>query len=123
MSMRQLDMVLIPKCYFIMGSILDLDQEAFKEESPIHVVYLTNYYLSRTPITNAEYASFIAATRYPSPEGWRGKLPPHEKEMHPVVNTSWMDATAYCRWLSATTGKTYRLPSEAEWEKGARGIN
>ena len=123
MSMKQPDMVLISKSYFIMGSIPTLDQDAFEEETPIHIVYLTDYYLSRTPITNDQYALFIADTHYASPEGWYEKLPPRGKERHPVVNVNWEDSSAYCRWLSTTTGNAYRLPSEAEWEKGARGVN
>jgi toxoflavin biosynthesis protein ToxD len=121
--MKQLDMVIIPKGHFIMGSIPTLDQEAFDEETPMHIIYLTDYYLSCTPITNDQYALFIAATHYSSPEGWHGKVPPHGKERHPVVNVNWEDSSAYCRWLSTTTGDAYRLPSEAEWEKGARGVN
>jgi formylglycine-generating enzyme required for sulfatase activity len=122
MSIKQPEMVFIPKGYFIMGSIPELGG-AFENEAPIHIVYLTNYYLSRTPITNAAYAHFIADTHYVVPEGWRGKNPPYGKEMHPVANVSWKDAMTYCGWLSTIKGQTYRLPSEAEWEKGARGTN
>jgi formylglycine-generating enzyme required for sulfatase activity len=121
MSIKPPDKVLIPRGHFIMGSITGLGG-AFEEEAPMHVVYLTDYYLSRTPITHREYAQFIAAMRYPAPDGWRGMSPPFGKEKHPVSNISWQDATAYCDWLSSVTGLTCRLPSEAEWEKGARGI-
>ncbi len=120
MSIKPPDVVLIPRGHFIMGSITELGG-AFEEEAPIHIVYLTDYYLSRTPITNTEYADFVAATHRATPSGWPGKSPPYGKEMHPVANVSWQDATAYCKWLSGIIGQCCRLPSEAEWEKAARG--
>jgi formylglycine-generating enzyme required for sulfatase activity len=55
------------------------------------------------------------------PDDWEDGQPPKEKLNHPVVNVSWYDACAYCRWLSQATGKAIGLPSEAEWEKTARG--
>jgi formylglycine-generating enzyme required for sulfatase activity len=116
------DMILIQRGHFIMGSIPELDTLAFESEFPAHVVYLTDFHISRMLVTNAEYAVFLEATNYQAPEGWRGKHPPLGKEEHPVVNVSWHDAQTYCRWLSQATGKPFRLPSEAEWEKAARGL-
>jgi hypothetical protein len=55
------------------------------------------------------------------PEGWEGEEYPEGKGDHPVVEVSWEDAMAYCNWLSGMTGYSYRLPTEAEWEKAARG--
>lgn len=55
------------------------------------------------------------------PEHWIGGRPPSGKEDYPVVYVSWHDAVAYCRWLTKVTGRPYHLPSEVEWEKGARG--
>ncbi len=118
-----LDMVLIPRSHFIMGSIPEIDKSAYEEETPIHIVYLTDYYISRTPITNAAYAAFIEATCHSSPQGWRDNKFLPDKDEHPVVNVSWHDAYEYCQWLSQTSGRVFRLPTEAEWEKAARGTN
>ena len=56
-----------------------------------------------------------------APDDWADGQPPKDKLHHPVVNVTWHDACAYCRWLSEVTGKAIALPSEAEWEKAARG--
>jgi formylglycine-generating enzyme required for sulfatase activity len=74
------------------------------------------------PVTNAQYAPFVQAT-FRTPGHWEARKPPRGKADHPVVNVSWDDAVAYCDWLAGVTGKPYRLPSEAEWEKGARGTD
>jgi len=115
------EMVLIPAGEFLMGSDPSVDQDAYDDEQPQHTLYLPDYYLAKTPVTSAQYAAFVQATGHEEPEDWKGGKPPRGKEDHPVVYVSWHDAVAYCRWLSEVTGKTYRLPSEAEWEKGARG--
>jgi formylglycine-generating enzyme required for sulfatase activity len=71
-------------------------------------------------VTNAQDAAFVQATGHELPRYWKGGKPPSGKEDHPV-KIARDDAMAYCRWLSEVTGKPYRLPSEAEWEKGAWG--
>lgn len=88
---------------------------------PIHRVFLKYYQISRTPITNAQYRLFLEATGGKAPQHWENNQPRRGWENHPVVNVSWYDAMAYCRWLSEITGKTISLPSEAQWEKSARG--
>jgi formylglycine-generating enzyme required for sulfatase activity len=110
------EMVRIPAGGFVMGT-----GRGPADERPRHTVDLPDYYLARTPVTNAQYAAFVAATGHLPPRHWGGGEPPADIHEHPVLQVSWDDALAYCRWLSQATGRQYTLPSEAEWEKGARG--
>ena len=115
------EMILIPAGEFLMDSDPSVDKDADRNEQPQHAVHLPDYYIAKTPVTNAQYVAFVQAADHAHPRHWKGGKPPVGKEGHPVVNVSWHDTVAYCRWLSEVTGKPYRLPSEAEWEKGARG--
>jgi formylglycine-generating enzyme required for sulfatase activity len=126
------EIILIPAGEFLMGSDPTKDKDARDDEQPQHTLYLPDYYLAKTPVTNAQYAAFVQATghRVPNvdeswakPYNWSGTTPPKGKEDHPVVLVSWHDAVDYCNWLAEVTSKPYCLPSEAEWEKGARGSN
>jgi formylglycine-generating enzyme required for sulfatase activity len=117
------ELILIPAGEFLMGSDVQKDKDAGEDEMPQHTVYLPDYYMAKTPVTNAQYAAFVEATGHEQPRHWKGGPPPGGKEDHPVVYVSWHDAVAYCNWLAEVTGKAYRLPSEAEWEKGARGTD
>jgi len=82
---------------------------------------LDEYQIGRYPVTNAEYAEFVADAGRETPKHWRGDRPPEELVSHPVVYVTWEDALAYVDWLRERTGQPYRLPTEAEWEKAARG--
>jgi formylglycine-generating enzyme len=116
-----LELVLVPTGEFLMGSDPKVDKDAQPDQQPQHRLYLPEFYIGKVPITNAQFAGFIRATRRQAPSHWEnGALPPGRAE-HPVVNVTWDDAVAFCRWLSEATHRSFRLPSEAEWEKAARG--
>jgi formylglycine-generating enzyme required for sulfatase activity len=112
--------VLIPAGPFLMGSLpADIIPV---EETPQHEVVLPAYRIGQYPVTNAQYAEFIKREKQQEPPkktGWFLREPPADKLDHPVTGVSWNDAQAYCRWLSDQTGRLYRLPTEAEWEKAA----
>lgn len=123
-------MVQIPAGRFLMGSTKEqiaqfardgTPKHLTQNETPQHKVELSEYYIGKYPITNLEYQVFVQDTKYGPPSIWNGNLFPVGREKHPVVNISWGDAFSYCQWLSKQTGKLYRLPTEAEWEKAARG--
>ncbi len=116
------EMVLVPAGEFLMGSNPRRDRDAERCEQPQHSFYLPDYYIAKTPVTNAQYMHFVQAI-FRQPEHWERGKPPQGEEDHPVVRVSWHDAVDYCKWLTETTGKAYRLPTEAEWEKAARGTD
>lgn len=114
-------MILIPAGEFLRGSDPRKGKYTPHNEQPQHLLHMPDYYLAKTSVTNAQYRAFAQATGYKQPNHWTKGKPPRGKKDHPVVYVSWYDALAYCRWLSEVTWKRYGLPSEAEWEKGARG--
>jgi len=91
----------------------------FDEEQPQHQVTLGAFEIGRYPVLNVEYAEFVRAAGVAAPSHWPGGRLPEELADHPVVNVSWRAALAYVQWLAERTGKPYRLPTEAEWEKAA----
>lgn len=117
------EMVTIPKGEFLYG------EKRVKER----IDY--DYGMGVFPVTNGEYKKFLDANPdhkapfeeydWAKPYNWEGRNCPEGKENHPVVLVSWYDAVAYCKWLTEhkNDGFVYRLPTEKEWEKGARGTD
>ena len=107
------EMVVLPTGCFRAG---DLDSSGGRSARPVRTVTISRpIAMGRYPVTFEDHDRFVAATgvERPDDEGWgRGR--------RPVINVSWEDARAYAAWLSAQTGKCYRLPSESEWEYAAR---
>ncbi|GGX80625.1 hypothetical protein GCM10007160_04780 [Litchfieldella qijiaojingensis] len=114
----------------------------YEHEMPRQQLQTSAYAITRSPITNAQYEAFVSATDHRAPDvapdvwaeyglihpfkstrrfAWTGGTPPAGRENHPVVLVSHGDAMAYAAWLSEVTGATWRLPTEVEWEKAARG--
>lgn len=104
----------IPAGAFLMGH-----DDGRDDEKPAHRVSVDAFELAAFQTTNAEYAHFLEATRHPAPLHWDDAAFSHQQQ--PVVAVSWFEAVAYCEWLSATAGRKFRLPTEAEWERAARG--
>jgi sulfatase modifying factor 1 len=104
----------IPEGWFLMGSETGQDNER-----PVHRVWVDAFEFAECQVTNAEYAQFLASTQHGKPLHWHDPVFSHPDQ--PVVAPSWFDAVAYCDWLSEKTGHRYRLPTEAEWERAARG--
>ncbi len=104
----------IPEGWFTMGSASGQDNER-----PLHRVWVDAFLLAACQVTNADYRDFLAATGAAPPPLWSDANFSHPA--HPVVAVSWFDATRYCEWLSEAGGGRYRLPTEAEWERAARG--
>jgi len=152
----------IPAGEFITGSDRDeremayqLDEQAYghdvtrrqrwyESERDRHTRETGAFAITRTPITNEQYARFVAATGHPWPDvdrqtwdgyglihpyprtrrhAWRSGDPPEGRERHPVVLVRYQDAERYAQWLSERTGRSWRLPSESQWEKAVRGTD
>jgi formylglycine-generating enzyme required for sulfatase activity len=129
----------IPAGEFTMGS-----DEGEEDERPPHRVYLEEFCVGVSPVTNDQYAAFIRDTQHrlpavrqlprivtpeqetifrelSSPYVWRAGAPPRDRGQHPVTLVTVDDALTYCAWLAKKKGLPVRLPTEAEWERAARG--
>ena len=84
-------------------------------DDPVRTVHVNVFAIARAPVTNAEFEEFVGAASHTASTWRKGPA------SHPAEGLSWADAVAYCRWLSVSTGRIYRLPDEREWEKAARG--
>jgi sulfatase modifying factor 1 len=135
-------MVRIPAGEFVMGS-----DNGDEDERPARTVHLDEYSIGVSPVTHRQYARFVRETSYRAPTVddlplivtnggrdrermfrrlcaqyvWNDSQPPAERLDHPVTLVRWEDAAAFCKWLAESTDRPIRLPSEAEWEKAARG--
>jgi formylglycine-generating enzyme required for sulfatase activity/acetyl esterase/lipase len=132
------DYVFVPAGPFEMG---DVAREGLAREQPAHRVDLDAYYIGKYEITNREWRRFRDDPGYDDPGFWPGgRVVPRDQvpywtqannhgggtpdsDDYPVIGVNWDSANAYCAWLSAKTGNHYRLPTEAEWEKAARGAD
>ena len=108
------ELVSLPGGEFVMGH-----DDRRRDERPAHLVRLRAFRAAVSPVTNAEYARYVAAADAAAP--CLGDDPTFRAPEQPVVGVSWHEATAYCDWLCAQTGVPYRLPTEAEREFAARG--
>ena len=132
------DLVFVSAGSFRMG---DNFNDGESRERPVHVVDIDAFYIGKFETTNGDWRKFRDDPGYDDPKFWpRGQVFPKnlvpywtqannhgggtpDSDNYPVIGINWDSATAYCNWLSAKTGKKYRLPTEAEWEKAARGTD
>ena len=144
-DLRQYNMVRVRGGTFTMGCTTEQGSDCESDEKPVHQVTVSDFYIGKYEVTVNEFKAFVEATGYrtlaeragnsPICTGtiweeradvnWRyradGSQRPASEGNHPVLRVGWYDARKYCEWLSGMTGKTYRLPTEAEWEYAARG--
>jgi formylglycine-generating enzyme required for sulfatase activity len=108
------EMIAIRAGLFLMGG-----EDGPDNEKPAHRVRVGAFWLGKFPVTNREYKTFVVKSGAAAPPFWSEA--PFSHSDKPVVGVSWHDAVAYCEWLSQPGGKQFRLPTEAEWERAARG--
>jgi len=104
----------VPEGTFFMGSHGRRD-----DEEPERSIFVSEFEMALTPVTNREYAIFLEASQVEPPPWWHD--PTFNRPQQPVVGVGWFECGAYCRWISEESGLPARLPTEAEREKAARG--
>jgi len=122
-SELNLNFIKIPASDFTMGTKRTLDRDARNEEMPSQVLRVSDFFIMKYPVTNAQYRRFVEATACRAPLFWPGGSYPQDMADHPVVGVSYYDALAFCAWAGQVAGLPMRLPTEAEWEKAARGAH
>jgi formylglycine-generating enzyme required for sulfatase activity len=121
----QMTFVWVPSGSFLMGSSKTrrepgYDPDPYDDETPAHPVQLTGFWMSAYPVTNEQYARFMAETGQPAPRSFSDRR--FNDPAQPLVTVNWQDAAAFTRWLTGKlAGIEARLPTEAEWEYAARG--
>jgi len=106
--------VVVPAGDFLMGC-----EQGRDEERPAHRVWVDAFAMAIYQVRNRDFANFMQATGHPAPPNW-GQAGFDDPD-YPVVSVNWFEAQKYCLWLKGMTGQHYRLPTEAEWERAARG--
>src|SRR5574341_1437648 len=107
-------LVLVPGGRFRMGS-----EQGRPDERPVHEVEVSPFFLARVPVTRAEYAPFLDVGGVEAPPWWSD--PAFSAPDQPVVGVRWFEAVAFTHWIAERRGGRWRLPTEAEWERAARG--
>jgi eukaryotic-like serine/threonine-protein kinase len=143
----EMELVRVPGGEFPMGSDKKKDPNADGDEQPQHTICLDEYWMGQYPVTVVQFAAFVRASGYRTTAeekgtgwGWTGKKweeikgadwqhprgpqsDVKDKQSHPVTQVSWGDAVAFCEWAGQAAEVGIRLPTEAEWEKAARGTD
>jgi len=104
----------VPAGTFLMGC-----EQGRDEEKPVHRVLVDAFEMAVHQTRRRDFACFLEATGCAAPPQWADADFHHPDQ--PVVSVSWFEAVAYCAWLTKLFGRRYRLPTEAEWERAARG--
>jgi formylglycine-generating enzyme required for sulfatase activity/serine/threonine protein kinase len=114
-----------PELVLIPGGTLEMGRNAEDggtiPQVPAHLIVVKSFAIDKTEVTNVEYAEFVRETKHQPPSNWTNGEAVPGSEMLPVVNVSYEDAVEFAKWRSKRDGKTYRLPTEEEWEYAARG--